>query len=93
MLFRSGDVEKEVSRVLTSLRNNGFKVDFDIMGRNLSNQMKFANKLGAKSLLIIGERDLKEDNVTLRDLKSGQESKVSLNEFISSPSKYLTKVL
>jgi len=88
-----GDVEKEVSKVLTSLRNNGFKVDFDIMGRNLSNQMKFANKLGAKSLLIIGERDLKEGNVTLRDLKSGEESKVSLNEFISSPSKYLTKVL
>ncbi len=75
------------------MRNNGFKVDCDIMNRNLSNQMKFANKLGAKSILIVGERDLKEGNVTLRDLKSGEESKISLNDFISVPSKYLTKVL
>lgn len=88
-----GEVEKEVSKVLTSLRSCGFKVDFDFMNRNLSNQMKFANKLGANSLLIIGERDLKEGNVTLRDLKSGKESRISLDEFISSPSNYLTKVL
>jgi histidyl-tRNA synthetase len=63
------------------------------MDRNLSNQMKFANKLGASSLLIIGERDLKEGNITLRDLKSGKESKISFDKFISSPSNYLTKVL
>jgi histidyl-tRNA synthetase len=88
-----GDVEKEVSKVLTSLRNCGFKVDFDFMNRNLSNQMKFANKLGASSLLIIGERDLKEGNVTLRDLKSGKESRISFDVFVSSPSNYLTKVL
>ncbi len=88
-----GQVENEVSKLLTSLRNSGFKVDFDVMGRNLSNQIKFANKLGAKSLLIIGERDLKEGNVTLRDLKSGDEVKISFNDFVSSPSKYLTKVL
>ena len=88
-----GNVEKEVSKLLTSLRNSGFRVDFDFMSRNLSNQMKFANKLGASSLLIIGERDLKEGNLTLRDLKSGEESKISFDKFVSSPSKYLTKVL
>ncbi|NYT14138.1 MAG: histidine--tRNA ligase, partial [Candidatus Methanofastidiosa archaeon] len=88
-----GNVEKEVSKLLTSLRNSGFRVDFDFMSRNLSNQMKFANKLGANSLLIIGERDLKEGNLTLRDLKSGEESKISFDKFVSTPSKYLTKVL
>lgn len=88
-----GSVEKEVGKVSTSLRNKGFKVDFDIMGRNLSNQIKYANKLGAKSLLIIGERDLKEGNVTLRELKSGKEDKIYLEEFISSPENYITKVL
>lgn len=88
-----GNVEKEVTKVLTSLRGSGFKVDFDIMNRNLSNQIKFANKLGANYLLIMGERDLKEGNVTLRELKSGNETKVFLNDFISSPSSHLTKVL
>ena len=47
-----GNVEKEVTKVLTSLRGSGFKVDFDIMNRNLSNQIKFANKLGANYLLM-----------------------------------------
>jgi len=88
-----GNVDTEVSRLSTVLRNNGFTVDFDIMNRNLSNQIKFASKLGAKFLLIIGERDLKEGIVTIRDLDSGKESKILLNEVISSPSKYLTKVL
>jgi|GEM_PF-6883453 len=63
------------------------------MNRNLSNQIKFADKLGANYLLIIGERDLKEGNVTLRELKSGSETKISYNKFISSPSSHLTKVL
>jgi histidyl-tRNA synthetase len=88
-----GNVDTEVSRLSTVLRNNGFTVDFDIMNRNLSNQIKFASKLGAKFLLIVGERDLKEGIVTIRDLDSGKESKILLNEVISSPSKYLTKVL
>ncbi len=88
-----GDVDKEVSKLSTVLRNNGYKVDFDLMNRNLSNQIKFASKLGAKSLLIVGERDLKEGNITLRDLDSGNETKISFKDIVSSPSNYLTKVL
>jgi len=75
------------------LRDSGFRVDFDLMSRNLSNQIKFATKLGARSLLIIGERDLKDGNITIRDLETGKESKILLSEVVSSPSKHLTKVL
>ena len=88
-----GNVEKEVSKVSTVLRDNGYRVDFDLMSRNLSNQIKFATKLGARSLLIIGERDLKDGNITIRDLETGKESKILLSEIVSSPSKHLTKVL
>lgn len=88
-----GNVEKEVSKVSTVLRDKGFRVDFDLMNRNLSNQIKFATKLGARSLLIIGERDLKDGNITIRDLETGKESKILLSEIVSSPSKHLTKVL
>ncbi len=88
-----GSVEKEVNKICSSLRHKGFKVDFDIMNRNLSNQIKYANKLGAKFLLIVGERDLKEGKVTLRSLKSGKEDKISLDDLISYSENYLTKVL
>jgi len=88
-----GNVEKEVSKVSTVLRDSGFRVDFDLMSRNLSNQIKFATKLGARSLLIIGERDLKDGNITIRNLETGKESKILLSEVVSSPSKHLTKVL
>ena len=49
------------------------------MNRNLSKQLEYANSIDAKQVIIIGEKDLKEKKVTIRDMKTGKEKKVNLN--------------
>ncbi len=55
-------------------------VDIDLMRRKLSKQFEYANFIGAKKIIIVGEKDLKEGKVTIRDLKTGKEEKVSLDK-------------
>ncbi|PIN74745.1 histidine--tRNA ligase [Candidatus Woesearchaeota archaeon CG10_big_fil_rev_8_21_14_0_10_37_12] len=54
--------------------------DVDLMRRSLSKQIEYANSIGAKKIVIVGEKDLKEGKVTVRDLQSGKEDKVEVDE-------------
>lgn len=57
-----------------------YSVETDIMERNLSNQLKYANKIKAKKVIVIGENEIKSGKLTVRDMGSGKEEKVTLNE-------------
>lgn len=55
-------------------------VDADLMGRKLSKQLDFASSIGAKKTIIIGDKDLEQGNVTIRDMQTGKEEKIKLSE-------------
>jgi histidyl-tRNA synthetase len=74
------DAENAVAQKLVHrLRHNGFAVDIGYSG-NMGKRMKRANKLNAILALIIGEDEMKNGSVTLRQLDSGEQSTVALNE-------------
>jgi histidyl-tRNA synthetase len=52
------------------------------MRRKLAKQFEYANALGAKKIVVVGEKDLKEGNVTVRELATGKEEKVALSELL-----------
>lgn len=56
-----------------SLRIKGYVVETDLLGRNFSNQMKYANAIGAKKVLIFGEREMAEGKVTVKNMQSGEQ--------------------
>lgn len=56
-----------------------YNVEIDLMNRSLGKQLNYANSINAKKVVIIGEKDLKENKVTIRDMKSGKEGKVSID--------------
>ncbi len=66
-----------------SLREKGFVVEFDLQGRNFSNQMKYANSIGSRNVLILGEREMAEGKVTVKDMKSGEQKTVEVLEFLN----------
>jgi histidyl-tRNA synthetase len=76
---RVGDVRKMVIELVTKLRRS-HSVEYDLLSRNLTNQIKYADKIGAKKVIIVGERDLKEGIVTIRDLVSGKEERKKIDE-------------
>jgi histidyl-tRNA synthetase len=70
--------------IAQSLRERGFVVEFDLQGRNFSNQMKYANGIGARNVLILGEREMAEGKVTVKDMTSGEQKTVEVLEFLNN---------
>src|SRR3989344_195992 len=66
--------------IAQQLRKNGKTVDVDLMRRKLTKQIEYADSIGAKKVIIVGDKDLSENKVTIRDLSTGKEEKVSLTK-------------
>jgi histidyl-tRNA synthetase len=66
-------------KLAQQLRHADFVVDLGYSG-NLARRLRRANKIGARAALIVGEDELARDAVTLRDLDSGEQSEVPLEE-------------
>ncbi len=74
---------KEAYRLANDLRMNGFNVDIDLMERNLKNNFKYSEKLKAKIIIIVGEEELKNHELTVKLNQSKEEFKVNQDYIIS----------
>ena len=74
--------QKPAFRLLQQLRGAGLTALMDYAGRSMKAQMKQAGKAGARFALILGEDEIKENAVMLKDMKKSQQQKVSLDEVI-----------
>ncbi len=72
------------------LRGDGFKVETDISSRGLKAQMKFADKIGAKFTLVLGDTEIESDKAKLKNMKSGEETEISLSKLSGSLSYAIT---
>ncbi|MGW2085369.1 histidine--tRNA ligase [Streptomyces sp. NPDC001880] len=66
--------------VVTQLRREGVAADFAYGNRGLKGAMKSANRSGARFTIVAGERDLAEGVVQLKDMESGEQTPVPLND-------------
>ena len=74
--------QKESFEIAEKLRGNGLKIDMDLIGRGISKNLDYANKLRIPYVIFIGEEELKKDKLKLRNMKTGEESLLSLNDII-----------
>ena len=78
-----GDVAQGAAfKLLTKLRQAGLKAGMDYAGRSMKAQMKQANKANARFALIIGEDEVKEACVQLKDMEKSEQQKVSFDNII-----------
>ncbi|MEM3030293.1 MAG: histidine--tRNA ligase [Candidatus Micrarchaeia archaeon] len=66
--------------VAQSLRERGITAQADVMGRNLRRQFEWATGAGIPFIAVVGEREVKEKKITLRDLAKREERMVTLAE-------------
>jgi len=78
----NNEKEKLISFVNT-LRLNGFDVDMDYTSRNIKNNFARADKLKAKFIAIIGEDEIKNNYITIKDNQAKEGYKVDLEEVIA----------
>jgi histidyl-tRNA synthetase len=68
--------EETAFKVLFNLRRTGLSADKDYLGRSLKAQMKHAGKLAARFTVIIGESELAEGLLLVKDMLAGKQEKV-----------------
>ena len=66
----------------TKLRGEGLSVETDLAGRGFGTQLGYADDMNAERVLIIGERDLENDEVTMKHMDSGEEETLDKDEVV-----------
>ena len=69
--------------LLNDLRANGTSCEIDYEDRSLKAQMRTADSLGAKFVIIIGEDEMSKGEVILRDMKTKEQVSIKFSEIIN----------
>lgn len=69
-------------RITIDLRNNGIGAECDHMDRSLKAQFKYANKLGARYIIMVGGEEAERGNVKIRNLETREETEISEQKVI-----------
>ncbi len=66
--------------IATQLRDGGVSVECDTVGRSLKAQMKYADKIGARYVIVVGDNELESGLARLKDMESGESSEIALDD-------------
>jgi histidyl-tRNA synthetase len=72
------------NRISATLRSAGISAIMSFGSRSMKAQMKAANTAGAAYAVIIGEDELRQGTITLRDLESGQQTTIPESKVVSA---------
>lgn len=81
------NTQKESFKIVQELRSNEINADIDLVGRGISKNLDYANTLEIPFVLFIGEQELKQKKVKLRDMKTGKEELLTVKELVSKLTK------
>ncbi len=73
---------KKAMAIATELRREGMNAQFDVVGRSVKAQMKFANKLGAEYTMVLGGDEIENGSAKLKNMQTGEEVEVKLETFV-----------
>lgn len=62
------------------LRKDGIHAEYDTLGRSVKAQMKYADKIGALYNVVIGEDEIKNDSIKLKNMRDGEQREIKLSE-------------
>jgi histidyl-tRNA synthetase len=80
-VLRVGDTRSVAARIARDLRERGHVVETDVSGRSFGAQMGYADSIGAETVVIVGEQDLANDEVTLKRMDDGEQTTAPVDEF------------
>lgn len=69
-------------KLLSELRESGIKSELDYSGKRLKNQLRLANKLKRRYVVILGEDELKRKTITLKNMDTGEQEELPLDKLI-----------
>jgi len=70
-------------KIVKQIRENGVSTEMDFLDKSLKAQLRLANKLNVSYVLIVGQEELKEQKVTIKNMSNGQQEKVAISKMLS----------
>jgi len=80
-VLQVGDTRPVAARVARDLRERGHVVESDVAGRSFGAQLDYADSIGAETVVIVGEQDLENDEVTVKDMGTGDQTTAPVEDF------------
>lgn len=77
------DADRYAVKLINDLRRNGIRVDKDYLNRKIKGQMKQADRLNAKYTVVIGDQELENNVIGVKNMISGETENVQLDELIN----------
>lgn len=75
------DASLKAARLTQELRQSGVSAQFDVVGRSVKAQMKYANKLGARFTAVIGDDDIAAGVIKVKNMDDGETQEIAFDEF------------
>ncbi|MFB6153045.1 MAG: histidine--tRNA ligase [Halodesulfurarchaeum sp.] len=80
-VLQVGDTRPVALRIARDLRGRGNVVETDVADRSFGAQLEYADRINAETTVIVGEEDLADDVVTVKDMDSGDQVRVPVDGF------------
>ncbi len=71
---------EEAREIVKKFRNGGLRTDIDILDRGISKNLDYASKAEIKYVVFVGKKELESKKVKLKDMESGKEKLMTVNE-------------
>ncbi len=78
----SDSVRTKAFEVVALLRRSGISSDVDLMRRGVGKSLKYAATVPSRYAVIVGEKELESSSVTMRDMSSGEQSLVRIEDLV-----------
>ena len=76
-----GDEAKlKAFEMLRKVRECGISAETDVVGRGLRAQMKYADKIGARFSMVLGDNEIAENRAKVKNMDSGEQTELALDE-------------
>ena len=81
----------EAAAIVADLRASGVSAQTDVVGRSLKAQMKYADKIGAKYTMVLGDDELNSKKAKLKNMATGETTEAGLDGFADSFMEFIIK--
>ncbi len=70
----------KASQIACDVRGNGMHAQFDIVGRSVKAQMKYANKIGAAYTVVLGDSEIEAGVAKVKNMEDGSETEMKIDD-------------
>ncbi|MBQ3045073.1 MAG: histidine--tRNA ligase [Clostridia bacterium] len=81
----------EAAAIVADLRAGGISAQTDVVGRSLKAQMKFADKIGAKYTMVLGDDEIASGKAKIKNMDSGEATEMELADIAENFMEFMVR--